>query len=105
MMLSIVSLLGALGATAVAQVYYKKYSLKNDRGNLYITILLFGVVPPLTYLAIKGLGLGVVYISTSITYVLVALAGWRMFGEVPTPRRIAAMAFILTGILVYGLDL
>lgn len=101
-MLPLIALLGALGTTAAAQVSYKKYSLGHGRHNLYWTVLLFGAVPPLTYLAVKGFGVGTVYISTSITYVLVALAGWRMFGEKPTRRRVVAMMFIALGILVYG---
>src|SRR5690606_10221670 len=104
-MLPLIALLGALGTTAAAQVSYKKYSLGHGRRNLYLTVLLFGAAPPLTYLAVKGFGVGTVYISTSITYVLVALAGWRVFGERPTRRRVVAMIFIALGILVYGIGL
>lgn len=105
MILPAISLLAALGATAAAQIYYKKYSIEHGRDNLYVAVLLFCVTPPLTYLAVKGFGVGVVYISTSITYVFVAIAGWRIFGENPTRRRVVAMALILLGILVYGLGL
>ncbi|WP_242165848.1 EamA family transporter [Lysobacter sp. M15] len=105
MMLSLFSLLGALGATAAAQISYKKYSMEHGRRTLCLTIVLFGIAPPLTYLAVKGFGVGTVYMSTAITYVLVALAGWRMFGEKPTHRRIVGMGFVLVGILVYGIGL
>jgi multidrug transporter EmrE-like cation transporter len=105
MMVPLLSLLGAIGATAAAQVAYKKYSVEHGRCSLYATVLLFAAAPPLTYLAVKGFGVGTVYISTGVTYILVAAAGWRLFGETPSRRRLVAMAFVLTGIVVYGIGL
>jgi multidrug transporter EmrE-like cation transporter len=99
------SLFGALAATAAAQVTYKAYSLGGRRIQLVATILLFGVTPVLTYVAVKAFGIGLVYIATSLTYILVSAAGWLLFAERPSVRRIAAMAFIFSGILVYGLGL
>lgn len=105
MMVPLVALVGAIGVTAAAQVAYKQYSIERGRNSLYATVVLFAAAPPLTYLAVKGFGVGTVYISTGVTYILVAAAGWRLFGEKPTRRRIVAMAFVLSGIVVYGIGL
>jgi drug/metabolite transporter (DMT)-like permease len=99
------SLIGALAATAAAQVTYKAYSLGGRRLQLYATVFLFGLTPVLTYVAVKAFGIGLVYIATSVTYILVAAAGWFFFAERPSVRRVAAMGFIFSGILIYGLGL
>lgn len=100
-----IALLAALAATAAAQVTYKAYSVGRGRAYLHATVLLFALTPVLTYAAVKAFGIGLVYIATSLTYVLVAAAGWFMFGERPGARRLVAMGFIFVGILVYGLGL
>ena len=103
MNLPILALAGALATTAAAQVAYKAYSLGRGRGLLVLTIVLFAMAPVLTYVAVKAYGVGLVYIATALTYILVALAGWRLFGERLGARRVAAMALIFCGILIYGL--
>ena len=104
-MIALLSLVGALAATTFAQVAYKKYSLGHGRNNLYATLLLFGVTPLLTYVAVKAYGIGLVYISTSVTYVLVALMGKVLFAERISRRHAGAMVLILTGSLIYGLGM
>ncbi|WP_111265585.1 DMT family transporter [Marilutibacter maris] len=99
------ALMAALFVTASAQVAFKQYSNGAGRGYLVLTVMLFASAPPLTYLAVKAYGVGTVYVSTAITYILVALAGWRLFGESPTPRRVLAMGLILLGVLIYAVGL
>lgn len=103
--MALLALVGTLLATAAAQVSYKKYSLSRRREQLLITVALFGATPLLTYIAVKAYGIGLVYISTGVTYVLVSAAAWRIFGERPTSRQVVAMLFILVGIATYGIGL
>jgi drug/metabolite transporter (DMT)-like permease len=101
--LPLLALIGALSATSAAQVTYKKFSLGHGRGNLYAAIALFGMAPFLTYYAVKSFGIGLVFLSTSTTYVAVALMGRLLFAERITPRQVVAMVLILSGSLIYGL--
>ena len=105
MNMALLSLAGALIVTAFAQVAFKKYSRDSRRGYLLLAMALFVAAPPLTYLAVKAYGLGPVYVSTGITYILVALAGWRFFGEVPTRRRGLAMGLVLSGVILFAIGL
>lgn len=102
-MLPLLALIGALSATAAAHVEYKKFSLGHGRVNLYVAVGLFGLAPFLTYFAVKSYGIGLVFISTSTTYVAVALMGRLLFAERITARQVVAMALILSGSLIYGL--
>lgn len=102
-MIAFFSLLGALSATSVAQVSYKRFCLGQGRRHLYTAALLFGTTPVLTYYAVKAFGIGLVYVSTSVTYIAVALLGHALFGERITRRQRVAMALILAGSLIYGL--
>ena len=40
------------------------------------------------------------YPFLGLGFVVVALAGWLLLGETPTPRRIAATALIVTGVVL-----
>lgn len=98
----LLALVAALTTTALAHVAYKQYSLDRNRLYLLVTVGLFGVTPALTYLAVKAFGIGLVYIATSMTYVIVAIAGRVVFGERLTRRTIVAMLLIVSGVLLYG---
>ena len=102
-MLAVLALVGALAATSVAQVTYKKFCLGGGHGNLYAAVMLFGLTPFLSYYAVKSFGIGLVFISTGTTYVAVALMGRIMFSESISARQIIAMVLILSGTSIYGL--
>lgn len=101
-MLSLMALIGALSATSVAQIEYKRFSLGFGRINLYAALGLFGIAPFLTYFAVKAFGIGLVFLSTSTTYVAVALMGKYLFNEKISIRKAIAMGLILFGSLIYG---
>lgn len=104
-MYPVLALAGALGATAAAQIAYKKYSQRRRPLYLLVAVALFGITPVLTYVAVKAFGIGLVYISTSITYIVVTISGYVVFAEQLTRRSILAMLLISLGILIYGLGL
>ncbi|KAF1713954.1 hypothetical protein CSC71_06160 [Pseudoxanthomonas sangjuensis] len=91
----------ALLATASAQVAFKHYHLSARRRSLVAAILLFACIPPVTFLAIRGLGVGKVYVFTSLSYALVAFLGWKMFRERITARQVQGLVVITLGCIVY----
>ncbi len=68
-------LLGALLTTALGQVSFKHYHLTHNLPSFVLAVGLFLVTPPMTLLAVRQLGVGTVYVSTGLTYSLVALLG------------------------------
>jgi len=96
------ALLMALIATAVAQLMYKLFYLKGNVRYVIIAIVLFVTTPAFAYLALKGLGLGVVYMSTAITQVLVLLLAYFFLNEEVNRVHIVAMLFIISGVIVYA---
>lgn len=102
-MLALLALIGAVAATSIAQIEYKRFILGYGRINLFAALGLFGMTPFLTYFAIKAFGIALVFMSTSTTYVAVALMGKYLFGEQITTRKVVAMMLIVSGSLIYGL--
>ncbi|MFC7301542.1 EamA family transporter [Cognatiluteimonas weifangensis] len=102
-MLGDLALIGAIVATTVAQISYKKRSIGGSREYLIAAIAFFAVTPALTYIAVKILGVGITYMSTSVTYILVSIAGWVIFGETIKRRKVLALSLIATGIATYSL--
>lgn len=105
MTVAIFALVGALVTTAMAHISYKQYSIDRRRRDLVATIVLFGITPPLTYVAVKSLGVGLVYVCTSVNYVAAAIAGRFLFSERLTRRSLLAMLLICCGTLLYALGL
>lgn len=91
----------AVLATAFAQVAFKHYHLSARRSSLVAALLLFASIPPVTFLAIRGLGVGKVYVFTSLSYGLVAFLGWQIFRERINVRQAQGLAVIMLGCIVY----
>ena len=81
MMVSWLALLGALCATALAQLFYKLYFSAHKRAYLVLSIGCFVAASLCAYLALKQLGIGMVYMSTALTQLMVAVLAWRVLGE------------------------
>lgn len=96
-------LLVALLTTAFAQIAYKHYHLTGSRRSLVAAIGLFLLIPPATFVAVRYLGIGEVYVLTSLNYGFVAFLGWKYFGERISRRQIQGLALITLGCLVYSL--
>lgn len=104
-LLPVLALAAALVTTALGQIYYKRYSQDRRRGSLYLTVALFVITLPLTYMAVKWWGIGLVYICTSLNYVGIAVAGRLLFNERLPRRRVIAIALIVCGTSIYALGL
>lgn len=94
-------LLLALIATACAQVAFKYYHFSGRRSSLIAALLMFSCIPPVTFLAIRDLGIGHVYVFTSLSYGLVAFLGWKLFGERLNRRQVFGLVAITLGCILY----
>lgn len=96
-------LLGALLTTAFAQLAFKHYHLSGQRRSLVAAIFLFSIIPPVTYLAVGALGVGKVYVLTSLSYGLTTMLGWKFFNERVSRKQWQGLALITLGCLLYAL--
>jgi drug/metabolite transporter (DMT)-like permease len=93
---------GALLATALAQVAFKLRFTTERRAWLAAAILLFLCATGGSYLALQGLSIGMVYMSTALTQVLVAgLSRW-VLREPLTADHGVGLVLIVAGIVVYA---
>jgi len=96
-------LLVALLTTAFAQIAYKHYHVTGKRASLALAIGMFLLIPPATFVAVHYLGIGEVYVLTSLNYGFVAFLGWKCFGEPIGRHQVEGLALITLGCLVYSL--
>ncbi|MDH5527346.1 MAG: EamA family transporter [Nitrospirota bacterium] len=99
---SLAALAGALISTALAQVSYKAYFRDRRLPLLVLALGLFVSAAACSYLALRGLTLGVVYMSTALTHVMVAALSWRLLGERLTRDHGIGLALITAGIVMYA---
>lgn len=97
-----IELAGALTATALAQLCYKVYFVRRKRIYIGAAIALFVMVPPLAYLALTHLGVGIVYMSTALTQILVLVLSRFVLKERIGYSHAAAMALIVAGVVLYS---
>lgn len=102
-MTSYLLILVMLLATAAGQVFFKHYHVSGRRISLVLAIGLFVAVVPLTFLAVKQLGLATVYIFMSLSYGLVAFMGWKLFDERVNARQVSGIMIVMLGCLIYNL--
>lgn len=93
----------ALAATATGQLAFKSASTRGSRWLLLLAIATFGIAPPASYMALRGLSLATVYVSTAISQLVVVLVSIALFGERYVLRQWLALALILVGIAVFNL--
>lgn len=96
-------LLVILAATVAAQVLFKHHHLSRRRAPLFAAVALFVGVVPLSYLAVRQIGLATLYIFMSLSYGIVALLGWKLFGESVSRMRITGIATVMLGCVLYNL--
>lgn len=90
-------------ATVAAQLFFKHYFLSHRLAFLATTVALFCLAVVCTYLAVRALGIGRVYVAAALTYVLTPLAAKRLFDEHLGHSHYAALGLILSGVIVYNL--
>src|SRR5215469_9060568 len=74
-------LLAGLLFTAAGQVFFKHYYTSRRRLDLLAAVALFGLVPVMNFLALRGIAFGLVYMSTAVTQVLVLVMCRVFLGE------------------------
>jgi len=90
-------------ATVAAQLAFKNYFLTHRSMFLVGAVALFCLVVPCTYLAVRELGIGRVYVGAALTYVITPLIARRAFGERLAGNQLFALGLILAGVIVYNL--
>ena len=101
-MMGIAALAMGVGCAGFAQVFYKRYiSVGRHRRHLAITIGLFVLAQGSFFLALTQLSIGVVYMSTAITQVLVLAASKWMLGEQVSRHHVQAVVIIGLGLALY----
>jgi undecaprenyl phosphate-alpha-L-ara4N flippase subunit ArnE len=96
-------LLGMLALTAAGQVAFKHHHLGGGRAWLAAAVALFVSVVPMSYLAVQRFGIAVVYLFMSLSYAVVALLGWRLFGERVRPRQWCGIGLVVAGCILFNL--
>jgi uncharacterized membrane protein len=95
-------LLAVLVATALAQVAFKYYHLSGRTRSLAVAIGLFVCIPPMSFVVVRELGVGRVYVLTSLSYGLVALLARQLFAERVSRRQVQGLVLITLGCLLYS---
>ncbi|MGA7304153.1 MAG: hypothetical protein WBW88_04735 [Rhodothermales bacterium] len=93
----------ALVFTALGQLCYKVYFVRRRRLYVILAITLFVLVPPFAFLALRHLGLGLVYMSTALTQLMVLGLSRVVLKERIGGAHVVAMALIVAGVVLYGI--
>ena len=94
---------GALLATAIGQVMFKLFFRRHRYIWLATAIGFFAIAPVCNYLALQTLGIGMVYMSTALTIVLVVGLSRLILGERLSRDHGIATILIVCGVLIYAL--
>jgi drug/metabolite transporter (DMT)-like permease len=88
--------------TASGQLAFKQFHRVGQRAWLAAAVIQFVLVVPLSLLAVQRFGIALVYILMSLSYALVALGGWHLFGEPVGRRQAAGIAVIVAGCIIFN---
>jgi drug/metabolite transporter (DMT)-like permease len=70
---------------------------------LLLAVAMFAAAVPTTMLAVRGLGIGRVYVAAAITYVAAPLLAMRLFDERIGRLQATGLALIVAGVAVYNI--
>lgn len=102
---AIAALIGLLVFTAVGQLLFKHGTTD---GGVVHTVSGFGFLAAATvcsFLALRTLGIGLVYLSMGLTHVLIVIGSWFLLGEAINRQRVLGSLLVLTGIVAYAISL
>ena len=97
-----VALAATLLATAVGQVMFKLHFRQRDYRYLVAAGPCFAIAPICSYIALRSLGIGLVYMSTALSMVLVVLLSNVWLNEQLNRDHYIAMVLIVAGVLMYA---
>jgi drug/metabolite transporter (DMT)-like permease len=92
-----------IGTTVAAQLSFKNYFRTQRRWFVLAAAVLFVLAVVCTYMAVRSLGIGRVYVGAAFTYILTPLATRHLFGERLVHGQYAALGLIAAGVIVYNL--
>ncbi len=92
----------ALVTAAVGQVTYKLYFRAGKRHYLVLTVFFFVLASVCAFLALKQLSIGIVYMSTALSQLLVAGLAWGVLKEPLSRDHGIALALITSGVVLYA---
>ena len=88
--------------TVAAQLAFRQYFLSHRKLFIPVAAVLFCLAVICTYFAVRGLGIGRVYVGAALTYVLTPLAAHRLFGEHLGRNQLLALGLIMAGVAIYN---
>jgi uncharacterized membrane protein len=89
--------------TAISQVFYKQFFVTKNKLFLVLSLLFFASIPLLTYLSLKHISLDMVYLSTSLTIVMVTVLSITFLKEKINLAQILGILMIIIGLVIYSL--
>lgn len=89
--------------TAIGQVTYKLFSLKKNWSYLFWSIAFFVIAPFTSYVALKKIPVGTVFIGAATSQVLIIVMSYYILKEKITRDHLISMAFILLGLFCFSL--
>jgi len=93
----------AVLTTALGQFFYKKFALNKKKIYLIISVSLFAMVPLFNFIALKEISIDIVYMSTSLTIILVIFLSKVFLNEKVDIKLYSGVLIILLGIIIYNL--
>jgi len=93
----------AVLTTALGQFFYKKFALNKKKIYLIISVSLFAIVPLFNFIALKEISIDIVYMSTSLTIILVIFLSKVFLNEKVDIKLYSGVLIILLGIIIYNL--
>ena len=101
--MSVFALAVGLTGTAVAHVTYKTFVARGRRIALFLIAMgLFGLAQAGFFVALTGLEVGVVYMSTAITHALVLALSRFVLGEEIGRHHLVAIGLVTIGLVLYA---
>lgn len=91
-----------LACTAFGQVAFKLWAQRRGAVRLAVALGLFVVAQLSFFAALTGLELGLVYMSTALSQVLVLALSHRVVGERLTRDHAIGVGLIVAGVLLYA---
>ena len=93
----------AITLTSFGQVFYKLYFQKKKKRYIVLSLALFISTPYFGYLALSGLPIDIVSISSALILVFVQVLSRTLLKETQTTRQLFATVLIVMGLFIYSL--
>lgn len=94
--------LGSVVCAVVGQLLYKRYRSNRQWPWLLGGLGFFSLAVPCTMLAARDLGIGMVYVGSSLSYILAPVCGRWMFAEPIQPTHWKYFVLIMLGVVIYA---